>query len=66
MYRDKNMKYLVKKTGKGKTHIWKGEDTYCRMYSTNGLCHEKYELSDDVTERGICHMCKNNIRKVKS
>jgi hypothetical protein len=30
------------------------------MYSTNGLCHEKYKLTDDVTKRGLCQMCKNN------
>ena len=54
------MKYLTKKTGKGKTHIWKGDDTYCTMYSTNGMCHEKYELTDEITKKGLCKMCENN------
>ena len=60
MYRDKPMKYLLKKTRKGKTHIWNGSDTYCRMYSTNGLIHENYELVNDIGKRGMCRMCENN------
>ncbi len=55
------MKYLVvvKHSWKGKkSHLWDGNDTLCRMYSTGGLTGRKYRLSDSSGESDICQMCR--------
>ena len=53
------MQYLIRKSGtKQKAHIWLGRDTACRMWSTGGLKHDRFEVFDDPGEFEICHMCK--------
>lgn len=40
----------------GKTHVWTGEDSVCRMYSTGGLHAGKYEyFIEPPTE--VCLNC---------
>jgi hypothetical protein len=51
-------RYLVRKKGGGKTHLWDGSDTKCRMASTGGLLMRKYVVSDVSCGRPICHMCQ--------
>jgi hypothetical protein len=52
------MKYLIKKTGvKVRAHIWTGEDTVCRMWSTGGLRQQRFEVREDRGDHQICHMC---------
>ena len=47
------MQFLIKSKPKGKTraHIWLGNDTACRMYSTGGL-RSRYTVYADVTSNG--------------
>ena len=41
---------------KGRTHIWTGEDSVCRMYSTGGLRASKYEYFIEPPTK-ICLNC---------
>lgn len=54
----KDMKFLVRKTGNSKSHLWNDGDTYCRMFSTNGLNKKKYHVVEK-SNNDICHMCNN-------
>jgi hypothetical protein len=50
--------YLIRKRGKkNSAHIWTGEDTACRMYSTGGMLKDRFELRDEPGEHRICTMC---------
>lgn len=56
------MQFLIRKTGaKAKAHVWKGEDTACRMWSTGGLKKSRFEVRKDRGEHEICHMCSEEI-----
>lgn len=58
--------YLIRdKSQKIKAHIWTGNDTSCRMWSTNGLKHERYSVHETTLGREICVMCQNNAAKLK-
>lgn len=50
--------YLVRRKGKGKAHLWDGNDTACRMYSTGGLSKKRYVVADD----GGRKLCGNCVR----
>ncbi len=54
------MEYLIRNKGtKNKTHIWTGEDTACRMWSTGGLASSKgYTVHQGTDGHEICHMCQ--------
>lgn len=43
----------------GKTHVWTGNDTMCRMWSTGGLVKRYYYFYDNPPT-DICQNCKNN------
>ena len=61
------MQYLYnEKRKKTAAHIWTGEDTACRMFSTGGLKAGKKEIHDDLDHRRVCLMCQNNFRKIES
>lgn len=50
--------WLIRKKGKKvKAHIWLGNDTVCRMYSTGGMKPTRYETSESRDEHEISHMC---------
>lgn len=49
--------YLVGKNQKSVAHVWKGEDTACRMASTGGLKMSLYLVSEESGGRRICSMC---------
>lgn len=57
--------YLMRTKGKKPeryaAHLWDGLDTLCKMYSTNGLAGGRskkyYEVTADLGNRRICHMC---------
>jgi hypothetical protein len=59
--------YLIRKKGqrlhKAKAHIWIGNDTACRMWSTGGLVREHFELCDGRGEHKVCWMCSVNSAK---
>lgn len=39
-------------------HIWLGNDTACRMWSTGGLSPNKtWEKSENTGGRRVCQMC---------
>lgn len=42
-------------------HIWMGEDTACRMWSTGGLVKRKYEFSISAEGRSICKNCVGSL-----
>jgi len=52
------MPYYFFKKRSTAAHIWTGEDTACRMYSTGGL-RKSGKVFDDRGERRICTMCRN-------
>ena len=41
---------------KGRTHIWDGSDTVCRMWSTGGLKQVKYEFLVSAPT-SVCQNC---------
>lgn len=50
--------YLIRKRGKAsRAHIWTGQDTACRMYSTGGLRKDRFYLSEAPGDHPICQMC---------
>lgn len=57
------MTFLIRKKLKGKpavAHIWSGDDTACRMWSTGGIGRKRpYEVVEDRGEHEVCQMCKN-------
>lgn len=55
--------FLMKKNKPKVAHVWTGEDTACRMYSTGGLRRRRYLI--DESDRGlpICTMCDNVTRR---
>lgn len=54
------MKYLIRTKGKNKAaHIWTGQDTVCRMWSTGGIDKRRmYDVHDDNKGLRICHICE--------
>lgn len=54
-------RYLVKKRWKKKppvAHIWEGNDTRCRMWSTGGIVKkDRYEVVA-TTDHEICQICR--------
>jgi hypothetical protein len=40
-------------------HVWVGEDTACRMWSTGGLRQHKFVFAEDAGGRETCNNCKN-------
>lgn len=58
------MQYLYNsKRPKTAAHIWTGEDTACRMFSTGGLKLGKKEIHQTFGDRRVCLMCQNNHKK---
>ena len=57
-------RYLISLSGHSKTraHIWIGNDTACRMWSTGGLIggFEAFGVNDDACGKKICRMCENS------
>ena len=55
------MRYLVHKSKKGTAaHVWTGEDTACRMFSTGGLGRhalKKHLVTGDPQGRRVCQLC---------
>lgn len=50
--------FLIRKTGaKVKAHLWNGEDTLCRMYSTGGMKRNRFWVAPNAGLHEICHMC---------
>lgn len=54
-------KYLIRKKKAKVAHIFSGDDTLCRMYSTGGLAKKKYIISYESKSLPICELCQNNI-----
>lgn len=61
------MQFLIRRSvnsRKSAAHIWRGNDTFCTMFSTGGMNPKRYIVHDDPCDRRICHMCNNNYEKV--
>ena len=61
------MLFLIRNTihsHKSAAHLWRGNDTFCKMHSSGGMNPNKYILHDDPVDRRICTMCCNNYRKI--
>jgi hypothetical protein len=56
--------YNIKRK-KTAAHIWTGEDTACRMFSTGGLRLGKKTVFNELDDRRVCLMCQNNFNKWK-
>jgi hypothetical protein len=59
-------KYLTRATrGKRKVaHLWNGDDTVCRMWSTGGMLGKnikRFTLSDKLGVYSVCFMCQQNL-----
>lgn len=56
-------KFLVRKTGTGRAHIWSNidQDSKCRMWSTGGLNKKKYQVVRTATQ-GVCQLCLKKNR----
>lgn len=55
--------FLIRKTGlKARAHLWTGEDTACRMWSTGGLKRSRFDVKSERGEHEICVMCINNSK----
>jgi len=53
------MAFLIRRDGKKqRAHIWTGDDTACRMWSTGGLKQDRFEVCDNPRDREICFMCR--------
>ena len=64
-YRDMN--YIRRAKGKkAKDHIWTGEDTACRMWSTGGLKIGQKWIKEDRPLHPVCTMCRVNSGKGES
>lgn len=53
---NKDYQFLIDCNSKSKAHLWDGLDTFCRMWSTDGL-GSSYDLFPTNWGRGICKMC---------
>jgi hypothetical protein len=56
-----------KKFKKNVVHVWDGNDTFCRMWTTGGIMRkERFEITKDYPEdvdREVCTMCANVLEK---
>jgi len=59
------MTWLVRKHvgRKARAHIWLGDDTQCRMWSTGCMIKSSYEVVEDRGHRLICTMCEAVSKK---
>lgn len=58
--------FLIRKNGKkARAHIWLGDDTSCRMWSTGGLKQDRFEVQLTKGDKQICSMCHINAKKEK-
>ncbi len=46
-----------------RAHIWTGEGTACRMFSTGGMNRRNYTRSTDGRGLPVCQMCRNVMAK---
>lgn len=58
-------KFLVptKKLG-ASNHIWLGQDTACKMYSSGTIKKDYYTEADQPISDNLCHMCQVNYSKI--
>lgn len=61
--------YLVRCNGLGKaigkTHMWDGKDTLCRMWSTGGLDKRKRWRWSRLSNTDVCTMCLNVAQSIE-
>ena len=61
--------YLARKSNKGfsgRLHIWRGDDTACKMASTGGINIGRWRVLDHHYGRKICSMCATNHAKLSN
>lgn len=51
--------YIARKNKPKVYHLFVDGDTVCKMYSTGGLNHDKYELINNVDMLSLCRTCMN-------
>lgn len=49
-------------------HLWDGQDTACRMWSTGGMSNTKpgYVTASGLEGRLLCHMCQTVAEKAST
>lgn len=52
--------YIMKVRRARSAHVWTGNDTLCRMWSTGGLKKSGYVYSSEDTGLPTCYMCDTN------
>jgi hypothetical protein len=59
--------YLIRVAGKGlkaRAHLWDGDDTVCRMWSTGGLAKRKYSVQRKDLGLPVCSMCVDVLERL--
>lgn len=52
---------------KGTLHLWLGQDTACKMWSTSSMNQSSaYKLTTKLSEQAYCVMCVKNYSKLKN
>jgi len=51
--------YLVSKKKNSAAHIWTGNDTACRLFSTGGMGKKRKDVSTHTYGKRVCHMCQS-------
>ena len=55
-----NRQYFI---GKNMAHVWTGEDTLCKLYSSGALSKSEKIISDTSKGKNICQNCLNKLGK---
>jgi predicted GIY-YIG superfamily endonuclease len=58
--------YLFRINGKKqKAHIWDGEDTFCKMWSTGGINSksENFSLFNSEMNKDVCSLCSSKLQE---
>lgn len=64
------MTFLIRRKFAGKpaiAHIWFGDDTACRMWSTGGIGRNRpFDQIEILGDHPICQMCQTNAAKLEA
>ncbi|MHA3055822.1 hypothetical protein E0H77_06640 [Acinetobacter sp. ANC 4633] len=56
---------ITLKNNKGRAHLWLGQDTACRMWSTSSMKQSNaYKLTTKLSDEPYCTMCVKNYAKI--
>lgn len=57
--------FIFRRTSKKRrvVHVWTGSDTVCRMWSTGGMVHSKFDYVESPEGFTLCANCKEKLRR---